>query len=529
MDVAELVERARRGDTDAYTTLVQRYQGMAFGYAYATLGDFHQAEDAAQQAFVTAWRRLDHLEHPERFGGWLRGIVRFECLHLIRSRRCIEIPLDFATAIAVSTPGPEEVATERDGFDRVFATIDALPRAEREVTVLCYVHDHPQRDVAAFLGLPVTTVNNRLRSARTRLKEERLLTMTRDAFQRHDLPEDFAERVGQIIRTEGPMFEARFTPAYRPAVLNAVTVTDDATGVALTAEVAQHLDDDLVRCIAVNAPGLLTRGLHPGMTVVNTTEPVSVPLDHASIRRVIASMKRASSEHEVLETGIKAIDIFCPLPAGGVVALIGDMQTGKMVLVEELIQRLGDESPPIAMLVFVASASEVTMVRELDYRTSASLHAIYLPVDDASPETLAEITAECDAVIALSRQLGADGLYPAIEPLRSSSNLLDPEIVGTEHVQVVSEARELLERAAHLSAEDDSIGSTGVRSRARRVRHFLTQPFYVAEAFTNCPGKSVTRADAIAGCQALVRGEHDDLTENELYMAGSLGSVLAGR
>jgi len=529
IDVAELVERARTGDADAYTSLVQRYQGMAFGYAYASLGDFHLAEDAAQQAFVTAWRRLALLEHPERFGGWLRGIVRFECLHLHRSRRHQETPLDSASGIAASTPGPEELALERDGFDRVFATINALPPAEREVTVLSYVHDHPQRDVAAFLGIPVTTVNNRLRAARKRLKEERLLTMTRDAFKQHDLPENFADRIGEIIRIDGPLFDARFDADHRPGVLNAVTVTNDAAGVALTAGVAQHLDDDLVRCIALTAPGFLAADLRPGMRVVDTTAPVSVPLDHSSIRRVIASMKRSTSPRKVLETGIKAIDVLCPLPVGGVVALIGDLKTGKMVLVEELIQRLGDDSPPLSILVFVEATSEVAMIQELDYRTSATVHALYLPVADPAPEALARITADCDAVIALARELGAEGLYPAIDPLASGSDLLDPEIVGKEHVKVASEVRDLVARAAQLPANDGSVEGTSARVRARQVRRFLTQPFYVAEAFTNRPGQFVTRDEAIAGCQALTHGEHDDLTDDMLYMAGSLDRILAGK
>lgn len=528
MDVAELVERARAGDADAYTSLVQRYQGMAFGYAYASLGDFHLAEDAAQQSFVTAWRRLAHLEHPERFGGWLRGIVRFECLHLLRSRRYSETPLDNESEIAASTSGPEELALERDSFDRVFAAINVLPRMEREVTVLCYVHDHPQRDVAAFLGIPVTTVNNRLRAARKRLKEERVLTMTRDAFMQHDLPGDFADRIGEIIRIDGPLFDARFDADRRPGVLNAVTVTNDDAGVALTAGVAQHLDDDLVRCIALSAPGFLAADLRPGMKVVDTAVPISVPLDYSSIRRVIASIKRSTSPREVLETGIKAIDVVCPLPVGGSVALLGDLQTGKMVLVEELIQRLGTDSPPLSILVFVEASSEVAMVKDLDYRTSANVHAIYLPVADPSPAALAQITTDCDAVIALSRELAAEGLYPAIDPLASGSVLLDPAIVGKDHVQVASEVRDLLGHADQISADDGSADGKSARSRARQVRRFLTQPFYVAEAFTNRPGQFVTRDEAIAGCRALVNGEHADLTDDMLYMAGPLNRILAG-
>src|SRR5688500_4236628 len=170
MDLTELIAASKAGDAEAFTELVRRYQAMVFGSAYAALGDFHLAEDAAQQAFVTAYRGLDRLEQPERFAGWLRGIVRFECAHLRRRRRVLQVPIEAAAQLVSSTPGPVQPAEEREAVERLLAAINALPPAEREATVLFYLQERSQREVAAFLGVPVSTVNNRLRTARKRLK-----------------------------------------------------------------------------------------------------------------------------------------------------------------------------------------------------------------------------------------------------------------------------------------------------------------------------------------------------------------------
>jgi len=165
MNVEQLVMEAQAGDVDAFTELVRRYQAMAFGYAYANLGDFHAAEDAAQGAFLAAWRNISNLQHRERFGGWLRTIVRFECAHALRKQHVAQVSIDVAGTIPSTSPGPSEVLEAMEARDRILAAIHALPQPERDVTVLFYIEDHTQRDVAAFLNLPVTTVNNRLRSA----------------------------------------------------------------------------------------------------------------------------------------------------------------------------------------------------------------------------------------------------------------------------------------------------------------------------------------------------------------------------
>src|SRR5665811_2015247 len=228
MNVSELVTKAKMGDVDAFTELVRRYQAMAFGYAYSRIGDFHLAEDAVQQAFIAAWHGLPRLKQPERFGGWLRSIVRFECSHLLRARR-LQLSINDAQGILESEE-PAQLVEEQEDLDRVIAAVNNLAETEREVTILYYIHDHSQREVAEFLNLPVTTVNNRLRSARNHLKEGRSLTMANEALKEHRLPKEFASRIGEIVRSQGPIVDARFAPEQRPRVLSELSTRGRCSG-----------------------------------------------------------------------------------------------------------------------------------------------------------------------------------------------------------------------------------------------------------------------------------------------------------
>jgi len=526
MDVEQLVAEAQTGNVGAFTELVRRFQAMAFGYAYANLGDFHAAEDAVQRAFLVAWRNLSTLQHRERFGGWLRAIVRFECAHTLRKNTVSQVSIDVAGNIPSTFPGPSEVLEAREARDSILTLIHALPQPEREVTVLFYIEDHSQRDVAAFLGLPVTTVNNRLRSARNRLKQERLSLMAKDALQTDGLPDDFAERIGEIVQADGPIVDARFPADQRPAILNAITIANGANGGALTGPVTQYLDNHVVRGILPNTANSGKPRIRPGSTVTDTGRPVGSPLGHGSIARLITSLRRDEHTSAPLETGIKVIDVCCPLPAGGLVGLVGDMQSGKMVLVEELIHRLASAKAPVTMLVFVETAREVAVVQQVDYRISAAVEVIYLPVSDPSPEALGELTAGLDAVIAITKERAENGLYPAIDPRQSTSRLLDPALAGPQHVEVVREVHLLLDAAASAGRAGEQ---PAARHRARLIQRFLTQRFFVAEAFTNRPGSSVSREDAVAGLRALLDGTLDDLTEETLYMTGTLEEALMER
>jgi F0F1-type ATP synthase beta subunit len=284
----------------------------------------------------------------------------------------------------------------------------------------------------------------------------------------------------------------------------------------------------LVRCVVVTAPGqAIVRPRH-GARVVDTAAPIRQPLAVEFLPAVIASIRHAKSAPRLLETGIKAIDLLCPLPAGGLIGLIGDMQTGKMVLVEELIHRLGGASESLSILVFVEAATEVSVIQRFDYRTSATVEAIYLPVADAGPAALAAATAQLDAVITLSRRLAKQGLYPAIDPVRSTSRSLDPAVVGQEHCDVALAVRRLLEQTAQSDDDEASSHDALVRQRGAQVQHFLTQPFYVAEAFTKRPGRTVSRETAVSEFRALLDGAHDSLSEDVLVMIGNLAEATTG-
>lgn len=287
-------------------------------------------------------------------------------------------------------------------------------------------------------------------------------------------------------------------------MLNALTVTDETAEPLVTVEAIQYLNDNLVRCIAITE-GAAQVGA--GMRVSDTGGPVRTPLDRAAIEHVIATVPPPASA-EVMETGIKVIDLLCPIPRGGRIALIGDMQTGKMVLVEELIHRLAETSSELSMLVFVETPDEVTVVNALEYRSSAQVTAIYLPVADANPAALGDLTAELDAVITFTRDLGRRQLYPAIDPVRSTSRLLDPDAVGGEHASTAKRVRDLLQ------------GGSADSAMADRLRNFLTQPFFVAEGFTQREGQHVSISDTIRGCKAVLDGDWDHLSSDALYMVG---------
>jgi len=191
-DVRSTVVRAQEGDAAAYETLVARFQDMAYGYAYALLGDFQMAQDAAQEAFIEAYRCLPALREPIAFPSWFKRIVFKWCDRLTRGQRAVPMPAEALDRRPAGVPGPAQTAEARDLRASVLEAVRHLPDREREVTALYYIDGYSQQEIAAFLGIPTTTVKNRLYTARKRLKE-RMLDMIRDTLGSNALPESFTE------------------------------------------------------------------------------------------------------------------------------------------------------------------------------------------------------------------------------------------------------------------------------------------------------------------------------------------------
>ena len=195
--LTSLVTRARAGNLAAYGQIVRRFQDMAHGYAYALVGDFHLAQDAAQDAFVEAYRDLAKLREPAAFPGWFRRIVFKRCDRLTRGKRPATVPLDAATEVGDSGSVPSRAVAERELQQRVLAAVRALPERERTVTALYYIDGYSQRDIADFLEIPVSTVKSRLHTSRTRLKQG-VLPMVDQALKSSPLPDRFADVVVQM-------------------------------------------------------------------------------------------------------------------------------------------------------------------------------------------------------------------------------------------------------------------------------------------------------------------------------------------
>ncbi len=525
-------------DLSAFTELVRRYQGMAFGYAFSILGDFHLAQDATQDAFVAAYFGLPGLRDPARFPGWLRGIVRHQCSRILRKRRYDVVSLDQAEHVAARAAGPDQRVEELDALESVLAAMRTLPEPLREVTILYYVREYSQREIAEFLELPGTTVNNRLHAARQRLKGG-LLAMAQDALNQNGLPDDFAERVGRIVRAQGPVVDVQFASDTLPPLLNALTVTDQAQQADVTVTAAQHPGDGVVRGIVVSPEQGAAQQVRSGMEVVNTESLISRPVGRDTVQAVVTLLGRpaVSSATQLVETGIKIIELLCPYPRGGKIGVFGDPGVGKLVLLGELVHNVTDRASNLTVFAFIRTEFEVAHVRntggQMAFPSSEAVQAVYIPVDDPRALATTEVAATLDATTCLTRDEAAQRLWPAVDPHLSTSRCLDPAIVGQEHYEVATGVRQLLRRYRELR---ESLATTGpdslspedraIVARARRVRNFLSQPLFVAAEHAQQPGQFVSRAETVNGCAALLRGEYDHLPEEAFLHSGTLDQVI---
>lgn len=455
--------------------------------------------------------------------------------------------------------------------------------------------------------------------------------------------------VGKIVSIVGVVLDVKFdNEDSLPNLLNALVIK--LGDQEIVAEVAQHIGDDTVRCIAMSA----TDGLVRGMEAVDTGRPISVPVGDATLGRIFnvlgepvddgpapkdaaeLPIHRLAPEYndiastaEILETGIKVVDLLVPYLKGGKIGLFGGAGVGKTVLIQELINNIAkqhggisvfagvgertregndlyhemkdsgvinktalvfgqmNEPPGARMRValsgltmaeyfrdeqnqdvllfvdnifrFTQAGSEVsallgrmpsavgyqptlaTEMGNLQERITStkkgsitSVQAVYVPADDLTDPAPATTFAHLDAKTVLSRQIASIGIYPAVDPLESSSRVLDPKIVGNEHYEVAREVQSILQRykelqdiIAILGMDELSDEDKVIVARARRIQRFLSQPFSVAEAFTGLEGKYVPVKETIRGFKEILEGKHDDLPESAFLLAGTIDEVVA--
>ena len=455
--------------------------------------------------------------------------------------------------------------------------------------------------------------------------------------------------MGKITQIVGAVLDVKFKEGELPEINEAIRIKR-ADGSVLVVEVAQHLGDDTVRCIAMGP----TDGLMRGMDAEATGAPISVPVGENTLGRMFnvlgepidnklapdavsfepihrpaPEFKEQATETELLETGIKVVDLLCPYQKGGKIGLFGGAGVGKTVLIQELIRNIATEhggysvftgvgertregndlyhemtesgvinkttmvfgqmnEPPGArmrvgltgltmaeyfrdkggkdVLLFIdnifrftQAGSEVSallgrMPSAVGYQPTlqtemgalqeritstkngsiTSVQAVYVPADDLTDPAPATTFAHLDATTVLSRSIVELGIYPAVDPLESTSRILDPRVVGQEHYEVARGVQQILQKYKELQdiiailgmdelSEDDKL----VVNRARKIQRFLSQPFHVAEQFTGLDGKYVPIAETIRGFKEILEGKHDSIPEGHFLNAGTIDDVVA--
>jgi F-type H+-transporting ATPase subunit beta len=395
--------------------------------------------------------------------------------------------------------------------------------------VLFYVHDCSHQDIAAFLGLPVSTVNNRLHAARTKLKE-RMVAMVSDTLHARSLPDDFAHRIGRLVETRGSVVEALFDPQSLPDLLAELAVSDETNKRAVTVQVVQRPGDGLVRAVTIGP----IDGLPRGATVLNSLRHTETPIDAASFQRAVSALADPPAGGRLLETGIKAIDLLCPLVAGGTVAIAGEYGAGATVVMEELVRRLSGGTDRVALFVVTQlwdgertpgfSHADALKKDGFSEGTLGAVQSFFLRADEGpwTADRLAAL-APADAVIHLSREVAKAKIYPCIDPRTSRSRLLESGSLDARHREIAARARAAL---APLFVGPEG-AETQAFERSRRLANYLAQPFFCAEPWTKRPGSHVSLATALADCADILDGRHDDLPAEAFYFGGSMAELRA--
>ncbi len=550
-EYADAVRRAAAGDVGAFEDLVRRFQGAAFACATNLLGDRHLAEDAVQEAFLEAHRGLRTLGAPEAFPSWLRTIVRHRCARRLRRRDLEVTDLDDRAPDLRLDDAPEESLARRERHALALRAVRELPRPLREAVTVFHLCDCTQAEAAAFLGVPLTTLNNRLHQARTLLRR-RMLTMVTESLRETGLPDDFAARIGRVLRVQGPLVEARFDADRPPDVFDSLRAADGAVEM----RVAQVLEDGVVRCIVTAGGGAAVAG----QPLTNATADGGVAkapaADDATVARAVAAFGHARPDAPaVLETGIKSVDLFCPLPVLGNVGLFGTSGTGKMVLAQELVRRLAGR-PDAPRIFYMAAPTEPAIVRDLQASAGTwtrdvegGAQRVWILSDLATDPTYAARTDRFDSTVHCSLPVAAHGIWPATDPVHSASRAA----VTARHADVARRARAAIADAKRLMSDPLFLEYLACRAvaaarprlaecvparlaeldaadlklvaRARRLERFLSTPFYVAEEDTRRPGRTVALTDTLDGAEAILDGACDAIPEERFVLAGTLAEI----
>jgi RNA polymerase sigma factor (sigma-70 family) len=539
MEHEQLVRKAGGGDVKAFVELTRRFQQFAFGSALTLVRDFQNAEDVVQEAFVAAWSGLPSLADPAAFPGWLRGIVRHHAFRVLRRKQLSAVPLADAKEVPDEEPLPDQILDARRQAAAALAAISELPDRLREPATLFFVHECSHQDVATFLGLSVVTVNNRLHAARSHLKQ-RMLTMVTDTLHAHALPDDFANRIGRLIETRGDVVDALFDPTALPDLMTELTVSDEARKDGLKVYVMQRPGGGVVRGLAATALPLLPKGA----TVLSSRRRSQGAIDPMQLDRLVPLLVAATSDErrtdEVVETGIKVIDVMCPIRAGGSVAIAGEYGTGNTVVMEEIVRRISKSVYPVTMFVLIPPPSEAwppsldenySFADELKAEgysegTVGAVQTFFLRGVDKpwTADTLASLAA-VDTVVLLSREMILRRTYPGVDVRMARSRLIDENRIAAREVALARAARDAIAAARMAEDHPDLAHDPVLIDRAHKLQAFFSQPFDVAEPYTKRPGSYVSRADALRGCHEILNGGHDDLPVEAFYFTGSMEEI----
>jgi RNA polymerase sigma factor (sigma-70 family) len=531
MDVERLVRQASEGDVGAFVALTRGFQHVAFGSALAVLRDFHQAEDVAQEAFIAAWSALPSLADPAAFPGWLRGIVRHHAFRVVRRKRPHPAPLAAADDVASDEPPADRALEARQQAAAALAAMAELPARLREPASLFFVHECSHQDIAVFLGLSTTTVNNRLHAARQQLK--RRMTMVKTTLEAHALPDDFANRIGRLIATRGEMVEALFDPSAPPDILAELALSDEARRRGVTLHVVQRPGGGMVRAVALSPIEAMPRGATVLASGRHTTATVGgVPFDR--FVPLLASQAQASARAGMLlETGIKVIDVMCPFAVCGTVAIAGEYRSGTFVVLEEIVRLLGRGRDPVSFFTLVPqwdgfrapgySFAEGLKKDGYGEGTQGPVQTFFFWGEEGAwtAERLTSL-APVDTLIHLSRARIEEKIYPGVDVLTSRSRVLETEAVSHEHRTIAARAREAI-----VLLREGGGGVDTTLERARKLQNFFGQPFYVAEEYTKRPGTTVPLSEALETCRGILDGDYDDWPSDAFYFAGGLDEIRA--